>query len=334
MALSKLYYKSSLFKKLELQKKTNSNKSICLFSDLDDSYILKYWPSEEILEEYSQKYTDTILSPDAKTYIPSLELKQYLDQHHIPLIIVTGRDLYQMHELMSSFKKSFPQIRDIMDFDAIIGAVGTEIYIKSNNDSYQLDQQYANVVDATLFDREKVYTILKHLILVIKQRFDPIIFDFCKRDKRNSKDELPKLKYKISYEFKSDPPTAQQILIMIRNELEKNGLGSINVVISCPYAIDGTINKYNVDIVPTSKEKAILYLKSLLDIYSVVAGDSGNDIGMLTQYADYAIVVGNAKNELKLAVAHLSDDEKKRIILAPSTTLGPNSILTIIQSIV
>lgn len=331
MLFSEPYFNSSLLQKIELQKKTSPNtKPVCLFSDLDDSYLMKYWPTEDILDKYSQKYTDTILSPDSKIYEPTIALKRYLDQHNIPLIIVSGRDIHQINELTNAFAEKLPFYPEIMRFDAVIGAVGTEIYIKKNN-AYEIDTQYQQLLKKTSFDRNAIYRILKELIPVIRSQFHPLAFDFSKRDKTNNVDELPKQPYKISLEFKSDASTSEKIEKKIKAAFKENNLHTVKLLLSSPYRINKSISKFNLDIVPFSKDKPITYLKSLLNVISVVAADSGNDFDMISKAADYGIVVGNAKRELISSVVNLKPSEKKHILISPSTLTGPDAILHAIQ---
>lgn len=325
-SLPKLYLTSSLLSKIEKQRKLKSNvKPLCLFSDLDDSYILKYWPTEDILEKYSQKYTDTILSPDLKIYEPTIALKNYLDQNSIPLIVVSGRDMHQMNELRKVFIDKLPN-SNIMNFDGIIGAVGTEIYINDNS-NYTMDPDYYQLLEQTSFNRKKIYEILESLIIIIRERYKPESFDFSKRDKHNSVDELPQLSHKLSLEFKTDDQTSKDIINFIKSEFQKNNFPSINTLMSCPYNIREKINKYNIDVVPVSKDKPILYLKELLDVFTIVAGDSGNDFDMLTKSADYGIIVGNAKTELTEALSRLPKNQQNHMFFAAENLRGPDAIL-------
>lgn len=331
MPLSKLYSNSSLLKKIELQQKESSiTRPLCLFSDLDDSYLMKYWPTEDILDRYNQKYTDVILSPNNKLYKPTITLKKYLDRHNIPLIIVSGRDIHQLNELTNAFAKRLPLDPEIMNFDAIIGAVGTEIYVNNDN-TYQIDTQYQELLKKTSFDRKDIYKILETLIPIIKNKFNPITFDFSKRDKIDSINELPKQSYKISLEFKSDNSMSKKIEQTIKTVFKINNLHTVKLLLSSPYHIDRSISKFNLDIVPFSKDKPIKYLKSLLNVTSVVAADSGNDFDMISKSADYGIVVGNAKKELTDSIADLKIDEKKHIFVASHTLTGPDAILYVIK---
>lgn len=327
MSLQKIYLESPLLKKIEIQRSLNPDiRPICLFSDLDDSYIMKYWPTEDVLAAYSQKYTDTILSPDMSIYQPTVALKKYLDVHNIPLVIVSGRDLHQMSELTQAFLEHVPESGEIMDFDAIIGAAGTEIYLRVNNE-YIIDREYEGLLKNSPFKREVIFGLLDKLIPKIRDTFHPVTFDFSKRDMQGSVGELPPLPYKISCEFKSDEGTSEKIKAEIISELKKNKLETIQVLMSCPYALTGDINKYNLDIVPLAKDKPIFYLKNLLNVTSVVAADSGNDFAMVTEPADYAIVVGNAKKELKNAIVKLPANKREHIYLASNELQGSQAIL-------
>lgn len=328
MSLINIYPESPLLKKIELQRTTNHNiRPVCLFSDLDDSYIMKHWPTEEVLAANTQKYTDTILSSDISLYQPTVKLKEYLDERNVPLVIVSGRDMYQMNELIRAFSKLMPESSQIMNFDAIIGAVGTEIYLRVNNE-YVIDREYEQLFKNSPFKREAVFGLLDGFIPKIRDTFKPVAFDFSKRDMPGSTQELPPLPYKISLEFKSDYETSEKIKNEIISKLKENNLESIQVLMSCPYAISANINKYNIDIVPFAKDKPISYLKKLLNVTSVVAADSGNDLAMITESADYAIIVGNAKKELTESIAKLSPNEKQHIYLASHDLQGPKAILT------
>lgn len=334
MNLPPKFIGSSLTTKLEAQKKENPNqKPICLFTDLDDTYILKYWPSEEVLEKNSQKFTDTILSPDLSLYEPTLKLRKFLDELNIPVVIVSGRDFHQLNELQHKFASTFPNNPEIMDFDVFIGAVGTEIIIKTES-GYTRDTDYDQLMDKSLYDREKIYRILSDLIPKIREKFRPVAFDFCKRDQLDSTDELPKLAHKISYEFKAKEADAAKIEEAIRDELSREYPTTLAILVSSPYALGDGVRKYNVDIVPFSKEKPIMYLQEILDITSVIAGDSGNDYDMLAKTGDYSIIVGNAKNELLERLSALPEERKKHLVYSPKELHGPYAVMNSLEKII
>lgn len=328
------YRQSELLKKLQQQHSTPLLSSlVCLFSDLDDTYILKYWPPEDVIEKSSQKLSDVILSPDSSLYDPTITLRRFLLENNIPIIAVTGRDLHQMNELHRAFSEMPLQHAEIMDFDAIIGAVGTEIYVKSQHGEYQLDRNYSTLLDKTSFDREKIYALLEELIISIRDTYKIVSIDFSKRDKRGSVGELPILPHKLSIEFKCTTPISVEIERTIRKAFDTHGFESIKLLKSCPYTIDGTVHKFNFDIVPLTKSHAINYLKRLLNTYAIVAGDSGNDYDMLATAADSAVVVGNAKHELRDALKTLPPDHTRHIYFAPEKQTGPSAILDYLQNI-
>jgi len=328
------YLQSTLYRKLKEQKKKyNLARPICLFCDLDDSYLLKYWPSEEVLSTQTQKYTDTVLSPHLELYTPTIILKKYLDENQIPLIIVTGRDIHQMNELIASFHSKLPMHREIMDVDGIVGGVGTEVHLKMINGPFHVDAQYESLLSSTGFRRGDLLKILTPLIPRMLAQFHPQEFDFSKRDKHDSIDELPKQPHKISLESKCDDQTALAILAVIRKTLDEAQYTAIKILLSCPYKINKTINKYNFDIVPYSKEKPIQFLKDLFGVEAIVAGDSGNDFEMIMHAADIGIVVGNAKKELLDSFASVTEETKRHIMFAPKNVGGPTAILEILKKI-
>ncbi|MFA5137105.1 MAG: HAD family hydrolase [Patescibacteria group bacterium] len=319
----------TLAHKLKLQNKTRRFRiPVCLFCDFDDTYIMKYWPSEQILETHTQKFTDTILFPDASRYNPTIDLKTYLDNHHIPLIIVSGRDIHQMKEIMNKFRDSIPDHPEIMSFDGIVGAVGTEIYLRTQTNDYVQDKQYYTLLQQTDFKRDNIHVILSRIIPQIKKDVGITYLDFSKRDRSNLGGELPKQPYKLSLEFKTSNENAKRVYDYIRNQLNENGITTIKLLMSSPYRIDDVTHKFNMDIVPLSKEKPILYLKKKWHFASIVAGDSGNDFDMLVKAADHAILVGNAKNELRDSIESLPKNKKEHIYFASSNDSGPKAVLS------
>jgi HAD superfamily hydrolase (TIGR01484 family) len=334
MSTTDWYLHTSLYLKLNKQKtRYPRRKPICLFCDLDDTYIMKYWPSEQLLEQYPQKYTDTILSPDLRVYDETIQLKSYLDQNSIPLLLVSGRDLHQMKELEKSFLQHMPDHPEIMEYDGLIGGVGTELFLKKDSGRLENDKSYMRVLAQTGYDRSSLYKLIQKHIPIVISRFAPVAFNFSKRDQEQSEDELPIQQFKVSVEFKSDDKTAKNIYDYIRSLLDNSGMRSVRTLLSCPYHIDTKISKYNFDIVPFSKEKPIQYLKSIFDMHAVVAGDSGNDFEMLVYAADTGIIVGNAKKELLNAYQGLSNQEKKHVILDMKNQ-GPDAILHYVKTIV
>jgi hypothetical protein len=71
---------------------------------------------------------------------------------------------------------------------------------------------------------------------------------------------------------------------------------------------------YCVFIVPTTKAGAVSYLTNTLGIQrGMIAGDSGNDLDMLTHSSRFTgVVVGGAKRELLAAVEKLTVSRKSR----------------------
>lgn len=308
--------------------KQNSKEKYCLFSDLDDTYILKYWPQEKILIEKPQRETDIYLFDNIEKYLPTFKLKKLLDKLNIPLIIVSGRDFFQIKDLSDAFSHKFPAIKSILDFDVIISAVGTEIFYRTNKNKYIKDMNYEKLIGSKNFDRYKIKKLLIYLINYFKKEKNLEYCSLSKRDLENNIQELPPLKNKISVEFISSFEIAKKFIKIINKNLKNEKISDLKILLSNPYKLSKFELKFNLDIVPVSKDEAINYLKKKFGIKTIIAGDSGNDYEMI-KTGDYKIVPGNAKKELleKLKTKKLSN-----IFFAKKKLWGPKAIIYFIKN--
>src|SRR5437763_1504869 len=117
-----------LYQKL-LRQKQITGKFFVLFTDIDGTFIYEH-----------EKVTET-----------TQKLQKLLADKHIPIVAVSGRDLLSLERLQASTSYK-------LDFDALIGSVGTEIWIRQNNSDFLKHQPFTDYIKDTLrFDRNKIY---------------------------------------------------------------------------------------------------------------------------------------------------------------------------------
>jgi len=321
-----------------LNNKINKQKiypPLIVFSDLDDTYLLKYWPSEETLRKEPQRKTDVLLFDNKEKYLNTYKLKNILNNLNIPLIIISGRDYYQIMDYKNHFSKKYPEIKEVMNFDGIISAIGTEIFLKIKN-KYVKDYNYDKLIKKNFFNRQIIKEAINKFIYFFKTK-NKNYFQYCslsKRDLENNPKELPPVKNKISLEFITSFNKAQKFLSELKKYFIASNFEDLKLMLSSPYRISNLLYKFNLDITPVSKDFAIKYLINKLkehkkELKTIVCGDSGNDFEMLYQTGDYKIIPGNTKRELIEKISILNN--KSNFFIYEKKFIGPLAIIDFIK---
>jgi len=256
-----------------------------LFSDFDDTYLYKstYNPKQELLRV-----------EDEKKYLPSLALHSFLVNNKIPLIIVSGRDFFQITKLQSTFTSLFPHLSTIFDFDIFIGAVGTEIWIKNENNTFVECKNYISYIESTFsFKRDELFPVCVKLIDTMQLKFPEAQFRFQKMHEQ---------KLKISFEFESSSHQTSELVKAVHQFFMSSIQEAHPLILSYQHQGNG-MNTYNLDLVPCGKDRAVEYVidsifSSFGKVICFTAGDAGNDTSMLFNTKSIGIVVSNSKPEL------------------------------------
>jgi sucrose-6-phosphatase len=178
------------------------------------------------------------------------------------IVYATGRSLSSYQNLAASAHLLLP--------DALVSAVGTEIYLDCANIWSAWQQQI------TLgWERSKITEIAAHFADLKPQ---PV----C--DQGN---------FKASYYLSES--AAIEIIPRLRQELKQQ-----NIKAEIVYS-----GQKDLDIIPKNSNKgaAVQFLRDYWSINAsatVVCGDSGNDISLFSYDLEYGVLVGNAHQELKL----------------------------------
>lgn len=216
-----------------------------------------------------------------------------------PIIAITGADFEHVHRRMES--------GELPLLEAIVGNVGTDIWLLEQNGAFVRDRTYAELLGASGYDRREVVRTVKLLLPIFHKRGIRIQFQDPDREAAllvyPDPDYLP---YKVSLHFFGDDQTVQQVQevyarefpeysVVICEEIHRNALITPN----------DQFKKYCLDILPATKADAMQYLIASFNVQrGVVAGDSGNDIAMLLKTPDdfIAVAVGGHKPELRTAL--------------------------------
>ncbi len=215
-----------------------------------------------------------------------LELNQNLGQHRkkyeTKIVYATGRSLFLYQQLKREKK--------LLDPDALIAAVGTEIYI---NGSQIPDTHWSEKISAG-WDEE--------LVLSVTGCFPELI------PQSNSEQNH----FKVSFQL--NEADAARVIPQLKLQFRRQHL-DIKILYS---------SGIDLDIIPVSSDKgqAMQFLRQKWGFIAedtVACGDSGNDIALFAIGEEKGIIVGNARPEL---LEWHRDNPGKYCYLAKNTCAG------------
>lgn len=194
------------------------------------------------------------------------ELNHELDKHRqkygTKVVYATGRSLKLYKELAEQ--------QSLLEPDALVTSVGTEIYFDSN---YQAPDPKWSEKLSDGWNRD--------LIFEISEKFEELVL-------QQQSEQRP---FKVSYNLTEK--AAVKVLPQLQSALESHNL-KFNLIYS---------GSKDLDILPLYGDKglAVKFLQQKWNIDShttVVCGDSGNDIALFKIGEERGIIVGNARPEL------------------------------------
>jgi hypothetical protein len=204
---------------------------------------------------------NTLVGDDASLVQLNQQLEQCRQEYGTKIVYATGRSLFLYRQLAEE--------KQLLSPDALVTAVGTEIYFNAEQDIYDLE--WADILSEG-WDRQEVSAIASHYYDLVLQP---------------PSEQNP---FKVSYYLTEK--AAGEVLPRLQLALQEHGL-SAKLVYS---------GSKDLDILPEKGDKglAIKYLRNKWQINAkktVVCGDSGNDIALLSG-EEMGIIVGNARPEL------------------------------------
>jgi hypothetical protein len=196
-----------------------------------------------------------------------IELNQKLSQHRqeygTKIVYATGRSRSSYNTLKAE--------KQLLDPDALIASVGTEIYDDDRQDSP--DPAWSEKLSEG-WDRELAVATAAHYSDLVPQE---------------DSEQRP---FKVSYLVTEE--AAVEVLPRLKSQLSERGL-DVKLIFS---------GGKDLDILPRHADKglAVQFLQQKWGIdttRTVVCGDSGNDIALFSVGSSRGIIVGNARPELQ-----------------------------------
>lgn len=313
--LSPVYQDSEITQMLEAQKSAGDVPA-ALFTDIDDT---AYIPDD----------------PEA-----SQALFNEAKERNFPLIADTGGQFQVVKARIDS--------GELPPFQVICSSVGTQIRVLTNKMDagkkvYKLDEEYRDKLLASGYDRKAVVRLASEEVENYVKSSPDLKLDFqWPAEEKSFLEGAPCLEnqeFKTSLQFETDDAKRAlevkerfislfpQFKVSVCEASEREGL-------------------HYLDILAADKVDAINYLCSKLGIEAgMIAGDSGNDIAMLTKSGEsfYSVLVGGHKAEAFNAVSSIASEPGvtgkgsfRRVPTESGTKLyylekgnlkGPNSII-------
>jgi hydroxymethylpyrimidine pyrophosphatase-like HAD family hydrolase len=298
------YTNSTLFPKLKRQLRDNA-KAYTLFSDIDGTAIYK---------------GGNLVHNQEQTKL----LAEELEFNNIPLVLVTGRDI----DLVKN--NQVPNGDMIPLADVLCTDVGTTIHVLQKDGVYLQDSKYTQYVEDTVgFTRDQVYPISLEVRNAMQSEKPELELEYQVLDLPENKGIMPQSPHKISFRFNTvAPKVAEEIVQIFKDALNKQGLDKLVVLLSHDSYLQDGRTRYNIDLLPFTKDVAVQYMVEYYGTLAIVAGDSGNDEAMLLHGESDSIVasiiVGGSKPELIDAVKKATTTRK--MYLEEGDAKGPESI--------
>ncbi|NEO29729.1 MAG: sucrose-phosphate phosphatase [Symploca sp. SIO3C6] len=206
---------------------------------------------------------NTLVGDDTALVELNQKLSQHRQDHGTKIVYATGRSLFLYRQLTTE--------KQLLSPDALVTAVGTEIYFNPNEDNFS--PEWAQVLSQK-WNREQVVATAAHYSDLVSQP---------------DSEQRP---FKVSYYL--TPQAATEVLPKLESALQAKDL-NFKLVYS---------GDKDLDILPLKGDKglAVQFLRQKWGVdaqQTVVCGDSGNDIALFSVGEERGIIVGNARPELR-----------------------------------
>ena len=225
---------------------------------------------------------NTLVGDDSALRSLNQELSSHRQQYNSKIVYATGRSLY-LYRLLAEAKS-------LLQPDALITSVGTEMYFDRNQKEYDLE--WAKIL-AQGWNREEIVEIASQ---------------FSELQSQPQSEQNP---FKISYYLAQ--AVADEVLPQLKSALGDRGY-SVKTIYSAGQ---------DLDILPKNGDKglAVKFLRQRWSIpaeQTIVCGDSGNDISLF-QGHEKGLIVSNAKPEL---IQWYENNKNNNLYLAKSICAG------------
>lgn len=271
-------------------------------SAFDNSEILKI-----LTRQYHEKKRGVVLFTDIdKTFYragkeaATKKLTQRAHEQLWPIVTLTGNSYEGVMAMIG--KNILPY------FDIIVGSAGTEIWVLHQTEdgtlAYEKDRIFESLQTNSKFNRQQIVIEAHTMIADFKEKHPEWQFDFQSPEQAELATATSQ-PFKVSFYFFASTAQAMKIHEQVKSYfLGQTILMCEEMNHNSQLPADAPIKKYCVDIVSSSKGKALQYICNLLGISEgLVAGDSGNDVDMLlSQQGLDSVLVGGYSDEAKLMI--------------------------------
>lgn len=305
----------------------------------------------EVATALFSDFDGTLFAGDIKK---TAQLVQQADERDVPIVAVTGRGSLPLKQVIDDLVFDYNQTHQDqplgeIKLDAIIGAVGTEIYYAVPSESggieYQKDEEYEKQLIEQGFKRPEVAGKLAEIVSELSASHSEFEVsyqrEFSEAEQSYARGDLSaKVQpFKISLQFFANGPEELNFVTDYFNQT----FPLQRVVICESIGYNSTLEegdnkkKYCLDILPVTKAEAVDYLKNKLGVeQGLVAGDSGNDSTMLIDSVGLeAALVGGHKDEAAKAVGSAvvnNPDREGRAFQTVESTNGSRKTIYIERS--
>lgn len=206
---------------------------------------------------------NTLVGDEAALKELNQQLEQHRQEHGTKIVYATGRSLDLYRALRTE--------QDLLHPDALIAAVGTEIYLDAGDTP---DTAWAEKLSQK-WERDLVVATAAHFADLVPQP------------------DTEQRPFKVSYYLSKE--AAVEVLPRLESLLKERGIDAHSI-----YS-----GGKDLDILPKGSNKglAVQFLRQRWGIdpaRTVACGDSGNDISLFSTGQERGIIVGNAQPELRL----------------------------------
>lgn len=241
------------------------------------------------------------------------KLTEHANERNVPIIAVTGNGFEGVLKRITS--------GELPPFAGIAGAVGTELWILHRNAttgkiSYEKDVFFEATLREAVYNRLDIVKKADRMIqeLSVAHPDWHLNFQVPEHEAAFLKDQtIEHQPFKTSFHFFSQPTGIDTV----GKEMHAHFPG--NYIVICEeinhnrtLPPDAPVRKYCIDILPIGKSGVVTYLSKLVGIkQGIVAGDSGNDIEMLTGNKQLdAVLVGGHTAEAGAGIRRLMKGRK------------------------
>lgn len=291
---------------------------VAIFTDLDGTFVVPGNP---------------------RATAAAAELFRHTQTKNYPIIAVTGRNTARV---LAEIQRG-----DLPPFNAIIGAVGTEIVLQYTN-RYQPDTEFHTQLQA-IYDRRQVLSKAIQLLHTGNADYPNAQLQLQQPEVERAFLEASgpapdPLKISLYFLASLDTDLASIEKLFIQAFPNLKIITSADMYYSAPSP--AAPKRYNLDILPASKSDAIRYVMHTYGVKrGIVAGDSGNDIDALLVPGLTAVLVGGHSKGVRTALAghlpgisaassnmlHQAVGDKHLFIDTSTTRAGAQSILLVLE---